>query len=209
MSPFCPLIPLKTVHRSSRIPIKMEQMKFLHILYIHLFTWSSRGSLFTSSSRNPWYSGLAWFSSRPWGSFWPPLCNGSTWRPRCSCMASFALVPFCSSLSRNSQRTLVHNKNVKKVFPTLVNNKKEHRWNKVFAFFEGGVTKIYKSDCQSKKNSKSQNASNCLRLNLAVLSVLVHLGLPYPPFLPSVLEFPFCPQPVFDWSPVQRTEKCN
>lgn len=61
-----------------------------------------------------------------------------------------------------------------------------------------GLQKSTKVIVNTKKNRESQNACNYLHLNLAVLSVPVHLGLPYPPFLLCVLDFPFCPQPVFD-----------
>lgn len=146
--------------------------------YPHLFTWSSSLSLFTSSSRNPWYSWLAWVTSSPWGSFRPPFSNGSTWRPRYSCRSSFPLVPLCSSFSRKSQRTL-----------------------------DKGPNKVVKN----KKYVPS--AFSCLHLNPAVLSVLVHPGFPYLPFLLSAqlepLTTPVCPQPPLDWTPAQRTGKQN
>lgn len=172
------------------------------MLYLHLFTWASRHSLITSSSRNPWYSWLTWLSSGSWGSFRPPLHNGPTWRPRRSCMASFSLFPLCSSLSRNSQRTLVHNKCVNFFFLLVSIIKRAQIRLTIWFFFSTSTsTKV----AVWKRIISPQNSCCCLHLNQVVLSVLVHPGFPS---LLSVLVSP-CPGTALDWTPVQRTEKWN
>lgn len=73
----------------------------------------------------------------------------------------------------------------------------------------GNPTEPWTRDTTCKYINKyaSPSAFGCLHLNLTVLSVLVHPGLPYHPFLLSAQSeprtSPFCPQPPLDWTPVQ------